>query len=182
MRWNLMELRWLEGLHDLLACRFLDGLMPIVSLPGNGGWGFILLAAVLLAIPKTRKYGCTMALALVLDVFLVNLLLKPLAGRARPYDLGISYPLLVHAPGDFSFPSGHTAAAFAAAISLLPAGKRIWVPMTIYAALMGLSRIYLMVHYPTDVFAGAVCGALCGLTAVWLSSHWKTGRLSRWNK
>lgn len=163
MSWNLTELSWLEGLHDLLACRFFDGLMPLISLPGNGGIGFILLALVLLVIPKTRKYGLSMALALVLDLLLVNLCLKPLVCRVRPYDLGIRYPLLVGRPGDFSFPSGHTAAAFAAALSLRPAGKRVWVPMTVYAALMGFSRIYLMVHYPTDVLAGAVCGTLCGL-------------------
>lgn len=172
-----MELGWLEWLHDLLSCRFLDGLMPVISLPGNGGMGFILLAALLLVIPKTRKYGVYMALALVLDALLVNLALKPLVGRLRPYELGVSYPLLVNPPGDSSFPSGHTAVAFAAALSLRPAGRRVWAPMAVYAALMGLSRMYLMVHYPTDVLAGAICGALSGLAAGWILSYLKRKHL-----
>ena len=73
---------------------------------------------------------------------------------------------LVRKPGDFSFPSGHTAAAMAAAVALIPAGKRVFYPMLALACVMGFSRLYFMVHYPTDVLAGAVCGALCGWAAL----------------
>ena len=92
--------------------------------------------------------------------------LKPLAGRTRPYDLGVPLEILVRKPGDFSFPSGHTAAAMAAAVALIPAGKRVFYPMLALACVMGFSRLYFMVHYPTDVLAGAVCGALCGWAAL----------------
>ena len=147
-----------------------------ISLTGDKGIGLIILALVLLCIPKTRKAGAVVAVALVLDLLLVNLTLKPLVARVRPYDLGIDLNLITHHPSDFSFPSGHTAVAFAGAVALYAAGKK-WMRIgLVYACCMGFCRMYLMMHYPTDVLFGALCGALCGVAALyvckWAEAAW----------
>lgn len=166
MTLNLLELELLQRMNAVLQCMLLDKLAVWISFPGNGGLGFILLAILLLCFKKTRLLGAVMATALALDGLLVNVCLKPLIDRARPYELGVALNLITAHPNDPSFPSGHTAAAFAAAVALLPGPKKAYRGMLIYAALMGLSRLYLLMHYPTDVLAGAVCGVLCGLLAV----------------
>ena len=167
---NLLEASWLYSLREALACPFLDGLMQAVSWLGNGGRIFILLAVILVCIPKTRNLGWVLALALVLDLLLVNVTIKPLVARIRPYDVLQSLQLILPPPGDFSFPSGHTAAAFAAATALWPAGKRVRIGMFAFACIMAFSRLYLTVHYPTDVLGGILCGVLCGVLALLL---WK---------
>ena len=126
MEWHLAELKMLQALRAAWACPFLDKSLAFVTRLGDHGLAFILLALVLLCIPKTRKLGLGVGIALILDFLLVNLGLKPLAGRTRPYDLGVPLEILVRKPGDFSFPSGHTAAAMAAAVTLIPAGKRVF--------------------------------------------------------
>ena len=163
---NLFELGLLQGLQEAVGCPLLDKLTVAISLTGDKGIGLIILALVLLCIPKTRKAGAVVAVALVLDLLLVNLTLKPLVARVRPYDLGIDLNLITHHPSDFSFPSGHTAVAFAGAVALYAAGKK-W---------MRFCRMYLMMHYPTDVLFGALCGALCGVAALyvckWAEAAW----------
>lgn len=167
---NLFELQILQRMHDFLQCGLLDWLARLISYTGDGGLGFVLLALVLLCFPKTRVCGAVMATALFLDVLLVNVCLKPLVARVRPYDLGVAMELITRHPGDFSFPSGHTAAAFAAATALAAAGKGWWQAGLIYGVLMAFSRMYLRMHYPTDVLAGALCGVLCGAAALYI---WK---------
>ena len=96
------------------------------------------------------------------DVYKRQLLLKPIIARPRPFTFRPELTLLVKAPRDFSFPSGHTAASFAAASALLFSKAKGWIPAMVLAALIALSRLYLYVHYPTDVLAGVVVGVLCG--------------------
>lgn len=174
MSLNLFELSLLQKMHDAVQCAFLDRLAVILSVPGNAGMIFIALAVLLLCFKKTRLCGAVMATALIFDVVLVNGGLKPLIARTRPYELGVALKLLIAHPNDHSFPSGHTAAAFAAAAAASVGPKKLHTALLVYAGLMGLSRMYLMMHYPTDVLGGALCGALCGLAAVEL---WK--RLSK---
>lgn len=165
---NLFELGLLQNLHDSVQCGFLDWLTRVISFTGDGGICLIVLAVGLLLFRKTRIYGAVMLTALTLDALLVNVCLKPLFARVRPYDLGIALNLIASHPSDYSFPSGHTAAAFAVATALGAAGKGWWRAGLIYGALMAFSRMYLLMHYPTDVLAGAVCGALCGAGALWI--------------
>lgn len=154
------------GLHGFAP---LDGLMLLVSRLGNGGMLFIAASLLMLCIRRTRRLGGVCATALALDALLVNGVIKPLAARARPFADG-AFALLLPAPTDFSFPSGHTAAAFAFAFALAPAGKRWQGAAIAFACVMGLSRLYLTVHFPTDVLFGALFGALCGKAALFL---WK---------
>lgn len=102
--------------------------------------------------PKRRKRGGT---ALALEVLCSNLILKPLVARLCFCDINPAVQLLVPRPGDFSFPFGHTGASFAGAAVLFLHKSRLCVPALILAVLIGFSRLYLYVHYPTDVLAGA---------------------------
>ncbi|MCI9075205.1 MAG: phosphatase PAP2 family protein [Dorea sp.] len=159
---EIQILDWIQGLRTPAG----DVFMPVITSLGNVGIIWILLAVLLLIIPKTRKTGAVLAIALVLDVVLCNGIIKNLAARMRPYDRNPVVELLIHKPIDYSFPSGHTAASFAAVSALYFAGeKHMWKPVLVLAVLIAFSRLYLYVHYPTDVIGGAVLGILCGYLA-----------------
>lgn len=158
-----IDLQILDWIQAHLRCGFLDRIVPVITMLGEAGWIWILLAVVLLARKKTRKLGLAVAISLVVDLVLCNLLLKPLVARTRPFTYRPELTLLVSPPKDFSFPSGHTAASFAAASALAFAHCRHWRPAMVLAVLIALSRLYLFVHYPTDVLSGTILGVLCGL-------------------
>ena len=121
------------------------------------------LSIVLLLIPKTRKSGAVMVVALVVDVLLCNIVLKNLVARTRPYDVNTGVHLLVAKLHDYSFPSGHTAASFASVTALYLAGeKKLWKFALVLACLIAISRLYLYVHYPTDVLGGILFGVISG--------------------
>ena len=121
-------------------------------------------AAVMLIFPKTRKTGLAMGIALVLGLIFCNFLLKPLVNRPRPFkvleDMGIIVQLLIKEPGPHSFPSGHTIASFEAGVAMLLGNKKLGIPAFILAILIAFSRLYLYVHYPTDVIASIILGTL----------------------
>lgn len=156
---EIQILDWIQNLRSPAG----DVLMSAVTSLGNGGAVWILLTVVLLLIPETRKTGAVLAAALLFDVILCNGVLKNAVARMRPYDRNPVVELLIHKPGDYSFPSGHTAASFAAASALYFGGERhIWKPALVLAVLIACSRLYLYVHYPTDVLGGAALGVFCG--------------------
>lgn len=120
----------------------------------------------LLLIPKTRKSGVYMAVALIADLIICNVILKPIVARIRPYSINQTVQLLVTPLKDYSFPSGHTAASFASVSALYFAGrKRMAAGALIVSVLIAFSRMYLYVHYPTDVLGGLIIGLLCGWIA-----------------
>lgn len=129
---------------------------------GDFGLIWIVSAIVLLLIKRWRKAGLCVSGALLLDFIFVNLILKPLFGRERPCDLYPTEDMLIACLSDHSFPSGHTAAAFAFATALALKNKKAGAIAFVFAFLMGLSRLYLFVHFPTDVLAGALFGMLFG--------------------
>ena len=132
---------------------------------GDAGAIWIILAVILLLIPKTRKTGAIVVAALAVDIVLCNGILKPFIGRIRPCDINTSIQLLVARPDDFSFPSGHTAASFAAVTALFFAKEKYRYPALVLAVLIAFSRLYLYVHYPTDILGGILVGILCGVIA-----------------
>lgn len=155
-------LDFLQTMHTPLITK----IMKAASKLGDAGFVWILLTGVLLMIPKTRKVGILVSVALLLDVLTCNVILKPLIARTRPYDVNKAVELLIRAPRDYSFPSGHTAASFAAAAALWFADKKkLAIPALVLAVLIAFSRMYFYVHYPTDVLGGAILGMVCG----WLS-------------
>lgn len=140
-----------------------DLVVPLVTRLGDAGMIWIVLTVILLAIPKTRRSGAVLAAALCVDLVLCNGILKNLFGRIRPFDVNPSVSLLVAKPADFSFPSGHTAASFAAAAALRFAGEKwLWKPALTLAILIAFSRLYLYVHYPTDILGGLIVGIISG--------------------
>lgn len=165
------ELAILDWIQAHLRVGLLDTLMPAVSRLCDHGEIWILLALVLLALKKHRRTGAALAAALVLDLVCCNLLLKPLVGRIRPFAVS-GAALLVPPPLDASFPSGHTAASFAAVFALRASGSRLWRPALALAVVIALSRLYLYVHWPSDVLAGAVLGAALGYAGTWLVRRW----------
>ena len=140
----------------------LDKIMVGVTKLGDVGIIWIILTAILLIIPKTRRTGGVMLVALVVQTVLCNVILKNLFARTRPYDVNTTGQLLVPKLHDFSFPSGHTSASFTAVSALYFSKDKLWKPALILACLIAVSRLYLYVHYPTDVLGGLLLGVLSG--------------------
>ena len=159
-----------------LRCPFWDWFMPLYSRLGDHGMICIALAALLLLFPKTRQAGEAMAVALVLCLFSGNLFLKPAVARIRPYDANHFMGLLVPPLGDFSFPSGHTCACAAAAFVLFRYHKKAGIAAWFATALMAFSRLYLYVHYPTDILGGLLLGVAAGFLACCLSNWARRSR------
>lgn len=159
------DLPILDWIAAHLHCALLDQLMPLITALGNGGIFWILLSVGFMFIPRYRKAGFSMAVALLMGLLICNLTLKPLVARIRPYDyqlqnFGKSIPLLIATPHDYSFPSGHTIASFEAAVALLIRDRKLGIVAMVLAVLIAFSRLYLYVHYPTDVLASVALGTL----------------------
>lgn len=142
-------------------------LMRAISFLGDGGICMCILAVILFLFRKHRKTGLFMLLSLAIASVLFIWIFKNVAARARPYaDPTREFFLWWQSVGavrqkDLSFPSGHTTATTAAMLALfLTTDKRRSFPALLFALLMGLSRMYLMVHYPTDVIGGLIAGAI----------------------
>ena len=164
MEWEFEVLDFIQSIH----CPILTSFMSFVTFLGEAGWFWILLGILFLCVRKQRTFGAAVLLALLLDYITANLILKPLVARPRPCWINEGIELLVRVPQDYSFPSGHTMASFAAAGALLFMGHRLGIPALVLAVLMGISRLYFYVHFPTDVLAGAVLGLGCGWLGVFL--------------
>ncbi len=161
-QFELNILDWISNIHNPI----LDTIMPIITLLGDHGIPSIILAAILLVMKKTRKEGVALSFALICTLVTCNLTLKPLIGRMRPYDIIDGINLLVPALSDFSFPSGHTTVAFATAAILAYHHKSYAWLFWILASLIGFSRLYLYVHFPSDVIFGVILGIACGYIGI----------------
>ena len=143
----------------------LDTLLPIISSFADKGIGWIIVAMILACIPKYRKAGFTIGLALILCLLIGNLTLKPLIARPRPYTYFPEMTLLIAPLADFSFPSGHTFASFASSTALYLHHKKLGSAAFVLAAIIAFTRLYLYVHFPSDVLAGMILGIACGWIA-----------------
>lgn len=162
MEWLLeKDGQLLLGLREAVADPVLDDIMIFVSALGDGGFIWIAIGVLFLLLGFRnkiwRKRGWLVLFSLAANALVCNVLLKPLVDRTRPYDL-YGYDILIPPVGDASFPSGHTAASFAAATAIYAIHKKWGIAAYIFAAVMGFSRLYLGVHFPTDVLAGAMVG------------------------
>ena len=159
-----MNLDWsiLHGLRALTTCPLMDFWMPKITALGNSGIIWVLAAVALLCTKKYRRYGVMLLVGLAAALLLGNLALKNLFARPRPCWLDESVPLLIARPSDYSFPSGHTMAGAIGATILTAADRRFgWaaIPLAVFIA---FSRLYLYVHFPSDVLGGAVLGVGIG--------------------
>jgi undecaprenyl-diphosphatase len=161
------DLPILDWIQANLQSGFMDKFMPFITVFGDAGIFWMIWATVLVIFPKTRKIGLGMAFAMVMGLIVCNITLKPLVARIRPYDLqaelGVAIKLLCEAQHDFSFPSGHTIASFEAAVVLVKNSRKMGIPAMILAVLISFSRMYLYVHYPTDVIVSVILGTLFAL-------------------
>ncbi len=167
---NAFELTILDRIQETFRCAALDVFFPFITLFGDNGIFWIAVSLLFLIFRRTRRTGAMMLIALSMGLLTANLCLKPLVARIRPYDLNPAIQLLVPRLDDYSFPSGHTIASAECATVLFIRDKRFGIPAVILAVLIALSRLYLYVHYPTDVLTAALLGVLFGVLAVRLVS------------
>lgn len=164
-----MELQFLYTLQELHN-PILDKIMIFITNLGNAGIFWICLGLLLLVIPKTRKCGICMLLAMALTFILGNLILKNVVARPRPFTVATEIALKIPQPGEYSFPSGHTMNAFSGATTIFLFYRKPGVAALVLAALIAFSRMYLFVHYPTDILGGVVLGIVDALLIFRLTS------------
>lgn len=170
---DLSILKWVHATFHAKAV-WLNYLMSGITWLGEFGIAAILLGAVLLIFKKTRFAGFAVAVAFVVDVLVVNVILKTAVNRPRPWTeweeiVDFYSSVGVRRPTDTSFPSGHAAACFAGAVALTMRYKAKGIPALIVAALVAISRIYLCLHYPTDVLGGVLIGSACGVGGYYIA-------------
>ncbi|MBQ4630710.1 MAG: phosphatase PAP2 family protein [Clostridia bacterium] len=158
---------------DFMRFPFMNKIMTFISALADDGILWIVVGIVMLFFKNTRKGGVCVLLALIINLVIVNVTLKPLVARTRPYDINTAVNLIVHAPHDYSFPSGHTSASFAAALSIFFANKKWGTCALVGASLIGFSRLYLYVHFPTDVLFGALFGIAASFVSKYVISKIK---------
>lgn len=156
----------LNFIHSNMHSVLLDKIMPVVTYLGNAGIVWIIIALALTLSRRHRVTGIMMICALVLCLIVGNLALKPLFARSRPCWINTGVRILIPNPRDFSFPSGHTLSSFAAATVLFLRNKRWGLWALTLAALIAFSRLYLYVHFPSDVITGLVLGIVIAIMSV----------------
>lgn len=161
--WEFDLLYWFQSIHHPL----LDKIVIAVTSLGNAGIFWILLTVAMLILCKDKRVAWTSALALLFSLLVINVFLKNMVARARPCWIDTSVSLLVKNPRDFSFPSGHSSASFASAVSIVQyaAYRKPGIAAVLLAVLIAVTRIYIFVHFPTDVLAGALLGIVEALLA-----------------
>lgn len=167
MEWFLeLDGQILLWIQEYVRVPFLTTFFTHYTHMGDHGIIWIILGILLLLPKKTRKAGILVLLSLLGSLLVNNIFLKNVVARTRPYEVLDGLKLLIEAQWDYSFPSGHTGSSFAAAMAMyLTLPKRYGVLALVAATLMGLSRLYVGVHYPTDVLAGVVTGILIAVVA-----------------
>ena len=170
MQWEFDVLYWFQSLHNPV----LDQIEKVITKFGDGGIFWILLTVAIIFLVKDKRVGITCALALASEAVIV-LLLKNTVRRSRPIWLDPTVHMLVRIPKDYSFPSGHSAASFSVAVSIFLYNKKWGTAAIILAILIALSRMYLFVHFPTDVIVGTLIGVTMALLMGYLVKKKSSG-------
>lgn len=173
---EIQILHWFETLHNPIT----NPIFYVITTLGNAGWFWIVLAVLMLTVlpKKYKKAGLTMAIALILSLIFCNGIMKHLWARPRAFwVVGQNFVVgnefenlygIFNSIHDYSFPSGHSSASFAAAVSIFMWRKKEGTAALVLAALIAFSRLYFTVHYPTDVLVGTITGALYGVAAYFI--------------
>lgn len=151
----------LISIYNKFRSNRLDKIMSRITLLGDYGFIWIAISIILLTTKKYRNAGEMCILGLMLTSILGEGIIKHFVQRERPDIKRTSIVLLIKEPLTYSFPSGHTASSFAAAGILSSQINMLLIPVFVLAFLIAFSRLYLMVHYPSDVLIGIVLGLLC---------------------
>ena len=169
---ELQILHMIQGWHT----DWLDDVMVFITKLGDEGLIWIAICVALLIFPRTRKCGVAVALSLILTTILGNEIIKKIVQRPRPFAVDNSVTLLIPQPGQYSFPSGHTSNSIAAAVSIFLFYKKPGIAAIALALLIAFSRMYLFVHYPTDILGGIVLGVVDALIIRFLIKKWDERR------
>lgn len=166
---ELEILHWFESLHNPV----LDAIMYAITSLGNAGaiWIILSLAFVTILRKKYGKAGWSMAIGLVLSLIMCNLIMKNAFARVRPFDVDPTFENLFgifDGIDDWSFPSGHTSASFAAAAALFMWKKKEGIAALVLATVIAFTRLYLTVHYPSDVLVSIVLGTIYGIAGYYI--------------
>lgn len=164
-------IQWIDNyililIQEHIVNNILNNVMVFVTTLGNYGAIWIAIAILLLISKEYRKYGWLLIISLLLCGLIGNIILKPTIARVRPFDFNNIFEILIQKPRDYSFPSGHTMSAFAAASILFYMNKNIGRCAYLLAALIAFSRLYLYVHYPSDVLVGLILGVFLSSTVI----------------
>lgn len=165
------EFSILDWIQENLRSPFMDWLVPKITLLGNAGVIWIIIAVLLLLWRKHRECGSSLSLGLIMSLLIGNVFLKNVIARPRPCWIDESVDLLIANPTDYSFPSGHTLSSFIAATILFSYNKAWGIAAYMLASMIALSRLYLYVHFPSDILAGVVLGIAIGLLVVKISRN-----------
>ena len=168
MNWEFSFLYFLQELHNPI----LDKIMVFVTKLGDGGLLWIGLAIVMLFFKKYRKCAVSIGIALVFKELLGNMILKELIMRERPCWIDPTVELLIKSPSSFSFPSGHTFDAFAASFTIFLNHKKEGIAAMIMAVFIAFSRMYVFVHFPTDILGGMILGIGVAVLTYFIVHRW----------
>ena len=161
MAWEFDVLYWFQSIHGPIQ----DAFFSFITHFGDAGLFWIIMTLLVLIFVKDKRVGLTAILALVIEASICNLLLKPLVARDRPFWIDPSVQMLVNPPSDYSFPSGHSGASFAAAVAFVQYNRKWGIAAIVLAALIAISRMYLFIHFPTDVLTGILLGIVSGIVS-----------------
>lgn len=161
-----IEFAFLDFIQKYMTSPIMDRVMVFITGLGNSGTLWIVIAFLMICSKKYRTTGIMLAVGLLGSLLAGNIILKPLVGRMRPFQIREGIELLINAPRDFSFPSGHTLASVISATILILRERKLGYIAAILAFLIAFSRLYLYVHFPTDVIAGIIIGIVIGILSV----------------
>ena len=166
-------------LNSIQSIRFelLDRLMVAITALGNGGAIWIAMGIAMLFFKKSRKTGIAVLIGLLLGLILGNLTIKNLVARPRPCSVNTDISLLIPFPSEYSFPSGHTLSSFVSAVGIYLWNKKLGSWAIALASLIAFSRLYLYVHFPTDILGGIVLGTALAHLSSWITKKIATKRL-----
>lgn len=160
---NSFEIGILNFIQEYISNPFFDWFFVFITKHGDRGYIWIVAGIILLFFKKYRKYGVLLLVSLLIELAVCNCVLKVLFERMRPYDFAGFEELLISKVPSFSFPSGHTMSSAVAATILTMTDRRFGYVAIPLGALIAFSRMYLYVHYPSDVVVAALLGVLLGI-------------------
>ena len=161
----------LYWIQDIFKCRAMDVLMWFFSFIEENGMVWIVLSVVLICFKKTRYCGFAVLIAMAVDTILAEGIIKNIVCRVRPCYQVPDFDMIITRPDSYSFPSNHSASSFAAATAIfLTIKRKVWsVPAFILAGIISFSRLYLFVHFPSDVIAGIIFGILVAIVVCYFT-------------